>query len=328
MANVPLPQDASPPALALIIAIGGQRERAARALRSLLEQNVIEQMEILLYDLGPRDCPPLPGSDHPCVRMTRQTPQDLLSVARVHGIRSARAPVVWFMEEHCEMQPGAAEAMIRAHEGPWAGVGCDFINANPDSGRSNQAFRMNYGRYLPPHNGRGPTRYISGQNSAFKRDVLLRYNDRLEFMMNTDLVLQFKMKRDGYQLFYEPAAKISHRNENSFPSLCTGVFYWNWCFSHVRAATFEWSLPRKVLRIALAPLIPWWRLAKIFVWTSRLGSRELVQLLRDIPFVIGVSYCAIGGQVAGLLNKIDQASHEFSHFEMNEPRLLRSEVMS
>ena len=62
------------PALSVILVIGGQREREARALQSLLEQSAIDRMEILLYDLGPVDCPPIPGSDHPRVRLTRQTP--------------------------------------------------------------------------------------------------------------------------------------------------------------------------------------------------------------------------------------------------------------
>ena len=200
--------------------MGGQRERERRALQSLLEQSAIDRMEILLYDLGPTDCPPLPGSDHPRVRLTRRTPQDLLGAARADGIRTAKAPVVCFMEEHCEMQPGSAEAFIRAHEGPWAAVGGDFVNGNPDSGRSNQAFRMNYGIYLRPQRGRGRTHFVAGQNSSFKRDVLLRYNEQLEMLLNADLVLQWKMQRDGYELFYEPAVKIAHRNENTFRSLC------------------------------------------------------------------------------------------------------------
>ncbi len=224
------------------------------------------------------------------------------------------------------MQPETAEAYIRAHEGPWAAVGGPFINGNPDSGRSNQAFRMNYGIYLPPHRGRGRTHFVAGQNSSFKRDILLRYNEQLEMLLNADLVLQWKMRRDGYELFYEPAAKIAHRNENTFRSLCTGVFYWNWCFSNVRASTFGWSPARRVTRILLAPLIPWWRLAKMFTWMPRFGLARFLTFLADIPFVIAVSYCAAAGQVAGLLNKLDKGVRLFSHFEMNEPRLLREEL--
>ncbi len=63
----------------------------------------------------------------------------------------------------------------------------------------------------------------------------------------------------------------------------------------------------------------------MFVWTVRLGRWQIAQLVRDIPFVLVVNHCAAAGQVAGLLNPLEKGAREFSHFEMNEPRLLRVE---
>jgi hypothetical protein len=318
--------DPAAPELSVILVVGGQRKRAAAALRSLLEQSIINRIEILLFDLGPENCSALPGSDHPRVTIIRGVPEDLLAAARVHGVHAANAPVVCFMEEHCEVRPGWAEAIVLAHRGPWAGVGCDFVNGNPNAGNSDKAFRMNYGVYVRPQHGRGPVNRIPGQNSAFKRDVLLRYENQLELMLSADLVLQWKMAQEGNQLFYEPAATMAHRNENTLRSLCVGVFYWNWCFSNIRAQAFQWGFPRRALRIVLAPLIPWVRLARMFVWTLRLGPSQFAQLVRDIPFVLVVNHCSAAGQVAGLLNPVDTGVREFSHFEMNEPRLLRAEL--
>ncbi len=313
------------PQLSVILVVDGQRKRAAAALQSLLEQSIVDRMEILLFDLGPENGAPLSQSDHPAVRMTRGGPKDSLATVRVKGIYAAKAPVVSFVEEHCEVQSGWAEAIVLAHRGPWAGVGCDFDNGNPSAGKSDKAFRMNYGVYVRPQRGRGPVERIAGQNSAFKRDVLLRYKDQLEWMMNADLVMQWQMGREGCQFYFEPAAKMSHRNENTLRSLCVGVFYWNWCFSHTRARVFRWSFPRRALRIVLSPLIPWVRLAKMFVRTLRLGRSQFVQFISDIPFAVVVNHCAAAGQVAGLLNPLERGAREFSHFEMNEPRLRQAE---
>ena len=320
-------EETEAPQLSVILVIGGQRERAAAALRSLLEQSIVHCMEVLLFDLGPENCAAVTGSDHPSVRMTRGGPKDFLATARVEGIHAARSPIVCFMEEHCEVQSGWAEAILLAHRGPWWGVGCDFINGNPDAGKSDKAFRMNYGMYVRPHGGRGPVRRIPGQNSAFKRDVLLRYERQLECMTNADLVMQWKMQEEGSQLFYEPAAKMAHRNENTLRSLCVGAFYWNWCFSHIRAEVFQWGFLRRAARIVLSPLIPWVRLAKMFMLTLRLGRSEFMQFIRDIPFALAVAHCSAAGQVAGLLNPLEKGAQEFSHFEMNEPRLLRAEII-
>jgi hypothetical protein len=283
-------------------------------------------MEILLYDLAPEECPALPNSDHPRVRMTRSGGEYLLAGARAHGIRTAKASIIAFIEEHCLAQAGWAEAIIQADWERWAAVGCDFFAANPDSGSSEKAFRMTYGIYVRPSTARGPTSFVSGQNSAFKRDVLLRYDDHLELMMNADLVLQKKMTGDGYQLFHEPGAKIAHRNETTLVSLCVGAFYWNWCFANVRAEVFKWSLPHKALRVAVAPLVPWLRLAKLSLSMVKQERAAMLQFICDLPFILAVHYCSVAGQVAGLLNKIDIGSRKFSHFEMNEPRLSRAEL--
>lgn len=312
--------------LSVILVFGGQRERAAAALRSVLEQSAIDRMEILLFDLGPSECPPLIGSDDHRVRTTRYGPDKLLGDARAEGVRSAKAPVVALLEEHCVAQPGWAETMIRANEGPWAAVGCDFVCANPDSGSTNQTFRLTYGAYIHQEQERGPVRFVAGQNSTFKRDILLQYDNDLESLMMADLVLQWKMMEDGHQLFYEPDAKIAHRNENTVRSLCGGAFYWNWCFANIRARVFHWGFAHKALIVLLSPLIPWVRLAKKFVVASRQGQLKPLQFLRDAPSILAVDYASAAGQVAGLLNKIDIGIRKFSHFELNEPRYSRHEL--
>jgi hypothetical protein len=120
---------------------------------------------------------------------------------------------------------------------------------------------------------------------------------------------------------------MAHRNENTLRSLCVGAFYWNWCFSRVRAEVFQWNLFRRAVRIVLSPFIPWVRLARMFMLTARLGPSEFAQFIRDIPFVLAASYCSAAGQVAGLLNPLEKGARKFSHFEMNEPRLLRAELL-
>lgn len=313
------------PELSVILVVGRERQRAARALGSILSQSLIDRMEILLFDLGPENLLPVEGSDHPRVKMTRTGPDELISAARVRGVRAASAPVVSFMEEHCEMQPGWAETIVVAHRGPWAAVGSDLVNGNPGAGSSDQVFRVNYGIYVRPNAQRGPIRCVAGENSAFKREVLLRYENELEQMFYADLVLQWKMAEDGYAIFYEPAVQIAHKNETTFRSLATGVFYFNWCFANVRARVFRWSIFRRALWIALSPLLPWLRLAKMSLRALRAKRVSLIRFLRDVPFILGANYCSTAGQVTGLLNPMDRAARKISHFEMNEPRLSRTE---
>jgi hypothetical protein len=203
----------------------------------------------------------------------------------------------------------------------WRNTRLPFIAANPNSGSTDKTFRLTYGDYIQAKRPRGPVKFVAGQNSTFKRDLLLRYDEQLELLMNADLVMQWMLLRDGYEFLHEPSVKIAHLNENAVSRLCVGAFYWNWCFSNARAEVFKWSPIRKVMWIVLSPLIPWVRFGRMSASVSRDGFARIGQFICDIPAIFAVNYSSAAGQVFGLLNKIDRASQEFSVFELNEPRL-------
>src|SRR5688572_8422869 len=89
------------PRMSVVLLVGGQRARGARALRSVIEQSPVDALEVLLLDLGWRDHAPLDGSDHPGVRVLRLDPGIGFGAARARAILEARAPIVAFLEEHC-----------------------------------------------------------------------------------------------------------------------------------------------------------------------------------------------------------------------------------
>ena len=55
-----------------------------------------------------------------------------IASANAAGLRQATAPVVAFVEEHSYPDPEWAEALIKAHQQPWAAVGPVMRNANPE----------------------------------------------------------------------------------------------------------------------------------------------------------------------------------------------------
>ncbi|MDQ3120406.1 MAG: glycosyltransferase [Verrucomicrobiota bacterium] len=314
--------------LSIILVVGRRRQRGARALASVLQQNVIDRMEVVLMDLGPAGAAPLPGSEHPRVRTFRAGGELLFAGARARAVRLARAPVVAFIEEHCQALTGWAEVIMEAHRGPWGGVGCAFVNGNPESGLSNAAFRTTYGIYLPPRSPRGDTTWISGHNSAYKRDLLLNYGDELETLLKADVVLHWKIMQDGHRLFFDGDAKLAHDNETSLRSAGSGIFFWNWCFSNVRARIFKWSVSRKALHVALTPFIPWVRLMRSLAWARRLGWSAFIQCLGDVPFLLAVNHFAAVGQMCGLLAGLEGAERRFSNMELNDARGARAEAAS
>jgi len=91
----------------------------------------------------------------------------------------ARARIVAFGEDHCFPEPGWADALLEAHQGPHAVVAPVFLNANPGSTVSWCDFLIGYGAWMAPVAG-GLRPFPPGHNSSYKRDELLAYGDRLE----------------------------------------------------------------------------------------------------------------------------------------------------
>lgn len=256
------------PELTIILVVGERRDRAGRALASLLAQSAVDRMEVLLYDLGPGEPPPVPGSDHPAVRTVRMPPDALFSRVKAEGVKIAAAPVVVFVEEHTRVYEGWAEALIEAHRGPWAAVGAEVHNGNPGVRFSRVLEIINYHPWLPPA-PRAEFGMLPGHNSSFKRDLLLAYGDDLEELLRAEIVLHQRLHRDGHRLLVEPAARFEHLNESTFPSAARGRFLWNRLYGPMRARFFGWSRTRRLVYLLATPLIPFYALARITWFAAR-----------------------------------------------------------
>jgi len=309
------------PDLTIILVVGERRDRAVGALASVLAQDVLDRLEILLFDLAPGDPPLLPGSDHPAVRRIEMPPDTLFSAAKARGILEASAPVVVFFEEHCRARAGWAAALIAAHRGPWAAVGAEVHIGNPAVPLSRILSILNYHPWLAPA-PRAEHAMLPGHNSSFKRDVLLSYGTGLEDLLRAEIVLHSRLHADGHRMLLEPAAKFEHINEGTLASASRGRFLWNRCYGPMRARAFGWPLARRIVYVLATPLVPFYTLAILTRRLSRLRPDLLRPTLAAAPQILAVQLAAACGQALGLLFGIGDAEARFSLYEMNEYRPL------
>jgi hypothetical protein len=310
--------------LSVILVLGERRDRAAGALRSLLAQSVVGRMEVLLFDLAPGEPPPLPGSDHPAVRCVRLPPDKLFSAAKAQGVRAAAAPVVAFFEEHCRAHPGWAEALLAAHEGPWAAVGAEVHNGNPEVAISRFIELINYGPWMAP----APRRehgMLPGHNSSFKRGLLLAYGAELDDLLRAEIVLHTRLHRDGHRLLLEPAARFSHINEGTLASAMRGRLLWNRVYGCTRARTFRWPLARRLFYVAATFATPFYSLARTALFLARERPQLLGRLLAGAPALFTLQLMSGIGFSLGLVAGRGDAEARFSLYEMNEYRPYREQ---
>ncbi len=304
--------------------VGPLRGRAAVCLRSILDQALIGRIEILLVDCCPGDEPRIPGSDHPSVRRVRMDAATTFAAARAAAVRLARAPVVAFLEEHCRVRAGWADALVAAHGAGWAAVGPEVHNGNAGVGRSDIIGLLSYGLFYPPL-PRGETTLVAGHNASYSREVLLRYGHELEDLLGADLVLLARLRADGFRLATEPDAKIDHLNETRFATIARGYFLFNRCYGHARARHLRWSALRRAVYIASTPLIPLYFMTHFSRFLARRHPKLLGTFVRNAGFVYAVQLCAAAGQAVGLAFGAGDAERRFSAYELSEPRPVSQE---
>jgi hypothetical protein len=310
------------PELSVVVVVGALRERAGDCLRSLLDQAMGERLEVLLADVAGPGTPPVPGSDAPAVRVLGLAAGTTFPSARACAVRAARGAVVAFLEEHTTAFPGFGEALLRAHAGPYAGVGPAVANANPGVGKSDIAGLLAYGYFYPPC-GRGEVGFLPGHNASYKREALLALGGDLERLLRSDLVLQARLRRLGHRLLLEPAAVFAHRNEVTLRSRARGVFLWYRNYAVLRAAEDRWSGARRALYVAATPLLPVYFLAHFTRFVARERRAYLGLLLRNVPYVLASMLAGAAGQALGLLLGAGDAEASFSRFELTAARPLR-----
>jgi hypothetical protein len=268
------------PRMSVIMVTPDRFDRLRHTLKRLAEQTVADRLEIVIVAPSREqarvdEMELQPFHSH---QVVETGPASSSAVRRAAGVRAARAPVIAFTEDHSFPSPAWAEAMIRAHEGPWAAVGPAFLNGNPGSLLSWANLLIEYGPWVWPVTA-GPRDHIPPHNSSYKRDLLLSYGDRLEGMIEAETVLQWELQAAGRALYLEPEAKTRHFNVSRarpFVPLRVSV---GRMFGAARAR--GWPLGKRLAYVAASPMIPLVRFARTLRFARRctVGHVAFPQLL-------------------------------------------------
>jgi len=305
------------PELSVALVVGRRRGPAAQALASILAQPNADRIEVLLMDCAGPALGSLAGCSHPSVRVVRLPLGTKFGEARAAAVRQARSSIVAFLEEHCITFPGWGEALVRAHAGPWAGVGGEVYNANPGDGLSDAVYFLGYGAWMPPAQ-RGPASHLAAHNSSYKRHILLEAGEALPRLMTSEPLLQEWLTGRGHQLLVEPEVRFLHINESKFGSL-VGFYWWNRVFGATRADLAGWSKARRLRYALLSPglvFLRFLRQARTVLWRH---PNRWWALLWNSPLMLLIDAVAVWGNAIGALLGEAEADAHFTDRELNDP---------
>jgi hypothetical protein len=311
------------PALSVVLVTPDGFATLRRTVRALRAQGAPERLELVI--VAPRPSV-LDGAEDELrgfgrVRLVAVGPVGSGGAAKAAGIRAASAPLVALGEDHSFPEPGWAEALIAAHRGPWAAVAPRVEAANPASTLSWANHLPDFGAWLDAP--AGPMERLPWHNTSYKRDLLLRYGDRLEVLLTIESLLHEALRADGHRLYLEPAARTRHLNVSRLQSALPDQYHAGRTFGGIRAREGHWPTRRRLLYVASAPAIPpvrLWRLLPLLRSPARPTRPPLSRLL---PALVGLLVAHTLGETAGYLLGPGRSPAFKSAMEFHRERHLR-----
>jgi glycosyltransferase involved in cell wall biosynthesis len=208
-------------------------EFVARAVEGVLAQTLPAD-EILVIDDGSRDATCEIASRYPSVRVVKHERNRGLAAARNTAFRTARNEFVASLDADCVPDPGWLSALAPHLADPQvAGVGGRLIEGvhNTVADRWRCAHMpQEWGETLLQN-----PRFLYGCNNVFRRSAILEAGGYNETMRTNgeDVDLSERLRKRGWELVYEPAARATHLRHDTLQSILET--YWRWWRFGVRA---------------------------------------------------------------------------------------------
>ena len=243
------------PLISVVVITPDSYETVSQVMRHLHAQEIRKEMEILLCvptraALGPERPE---WKDFADVQVLEIGEIRVIAQAKALAVQKACAPVIAFAEEHAFPAKGWARALVERHREPHAVVGPVMVNPNPRMAISWANFLIEYGPWMAP--GTSEIRsHLPGNNSSYKRDVLLSLGNRLASALDAETLLQWELGAAGRTLFLESRAVTRHLNITRVASFRRVHFQYGRMFAAQRAAS--WRAIRRFLYGLGSPLIP------------------------------------------------------------------------
>lgn len=178
------------------------------------------------------------------------------------GIRAATAPIVATGEDHCQPHPAWAEKLVEAfgRDEKIAGVSPAVCIAN-DSLLAVGSQLIDYLNWTAPVES-GEVRYTSVTNTSYRRELIVReYGDDLHRWIARGGAIHDDLRSKGYRFWIEAEARCYHKNISRLPEVWR--LRYNVGRFHAGTAAQDMPAAKRLLKVALTPLLPLARMAKV-----------------------------------------------------------------
>ena len=285
------------PSLAIVVpSVNGWDDLSGclTALRADAGSQPAIPVEILVVDRVGASVRQRVREDFPEVQLIEVAPGTTIPAMRARAIAAATAPLVAILEDHILVPVGWSRALTTAQAAHGGVVGGSLYNAATATTVDWAAFFCEYSHAMTP-TAAGPTEWLTGNNTVYPREELLRHRAIVESGRWEDS-LHRELRASGVGLTARPDIAVAHKKHYTVREYLAQRYWYSRSYAGARVEGRGW-----LVRIAysggalLVPFVVGLRTVRR-VWRSAADRKRLV---RSLP-LISLFACAWGlGEAVG-----------------------------
>jgi O-antigen biosynthesis protein len=190
--------------------------------------------EILIIDDGSRDNSAEIASGYPQVTLIRHPQNKGLAAARNTAMRAARNELVASVDADVVLDPGWNASLFPPLDDPKVAGAGGLLVEGVQKTLADRWRRARMAQEWGASYIRNP-RFLFGCNNIFRKSAVLQlggYNESCR-ANGEDTDISFRLREQGWDLVYEPAARATHLRHDNLKSVLD--MYWRWWSSGTKA---------------------------------------------------------------------------------------------
>ena len=237
------------------------------------------------------------GREYPWVKLVAAPGVHEVPALRARGVKESKGDLIFVIEEHCDAGPDWIERGIAAHQqGNFAAVGGPIFDAEYDAASDWTTYFIEYNSAMPPF-PKGEIDLLNDANIAYRRDVLMDHLDLLDAGY-WPMALHPTLAEKGAKFYMDPEMVVRHLGPWDYGYYLGQRYLFSRAFAGVRARAE--SLPKRIIYLLIAPLIPFVLLLRIARTVSAKGQ-HMGRFIKTIPWVFPALVVYVVGEWMGYL---------------------------
>ena len=284
-------------AASVIIASYNARTTIEACLRALERQPMAASFEVIVVDSSTDGTGEFVEAHFPHVKVYRFQQRKFPGDARNIGISKAMGRIIAVTDADCQPDRSWIEQIIKAHDLPYPAIGGAIANANPASPVGWAAYFCEFSQWMP---GTLPTWMddAPAANISYKKDVFDRYGTFVEGTYCSDTEFHWRLRENGHRVRFDPLIRVAHRNIDHLARFLKHEAYHGRSFARVRIRAQGFSWLKRLVYVALLPLIPLRLFLKVALCNFR-SRVYLAQFVKSSPLVLLGLVCWSVGEGVG-----------------------------